>query len=816
MNHRIISIIVCISSLLLLICSCTANHESIDSSKIPTDTTVGVGETTPITVPPEPPHPVTPLVDNTDDEAQLEVMDLDSAYTVTQLENPDSYFLAMSIATKFYIDGDSFCVWTGNFMATGKTGSTVLRYDKTGRCLSETKIPYKSGDFPIIYERPLSNGTFLYYTATDFNYIATQILIGDADGNILYQTPLSTYPDSIHGHESAKKFDLHIDERTDGTVRIFVNAWDKLYYLDEKLNILNTVAITAEYYETYQESDGVYILGRTQPGMARVNMETGELTAIDRLPVPDGLPDNTVYSFGADGALYYNDRKSLYRAVGDGTAEKLFSWADGRYSGDGLFWVLDETSVFYIQYAQRHEEHNLYPLVVLSPNTGEAKDTRRVINCASFLQSDDWMDEAVTLFNARNPDYVLRITDLNADLADGETAVDRLSDMLIRGNIPDMVLFNADYQTKNFTDKGLFVDLAPHYGEALLGYAASAYTDAYGYQYMLPLSIPEVSLYAAAADVCDTPLTWEKLYALRRDIDSGNIATRAITSYLQPAQMRAAILREFVDIRAAKAYFDTDAFRERIRFAEALETQYTDSAYGYMSYGAQTNLDYGIVENTAVIDAVKTGEVAFLHVPFHSLDGYGALKMIFEDTPFTLCGNPTENGNAPHVRVSAATPRLALFAESDTLGGCKVFIDFMLSDELQSSPFMTDTALPVTRTGLEKALENYRYIYYPNPLITHDEDIFGQPCFSLFLADTGHGAAQDSGALLRGAREIVLSDADIEALVQFFVSCTADSGIDSAIYSIAEEELSAYESGAKTLEEVTKLMQSRVSIYLNE
>ncbi len=297
--------------------------------------TAGAAETTVVTAPPEPPHPVIPLVDNEVDGTAPGVLDRDAAYSVTIAENPDSYVLSMDIATKIYFDGDALCVPTGNYTATGKVGTTVLRYDETGRCISETAIPFIE-EYPVIYERPLSDGTFLYYTATDYNYVATKIFICDADGAVLHETPLSSYTDSVLGLDSTKYFDLDIDARPDGTLRILVNAYDKLYYLDESLNILNTVALPTPIAYIHKESDGVYMLGDRLPGMARVDMETGTLTAVDTLPVPSGLPDNTVYCYGADGTLYYNDNNAFYRAVGDGTAEKLFSWADGRYSGDGL------------------------------------------------------------------------------------------------------------------------------------------------------------------------------------------------------------------------------------------------------------------------------------------------------------------------------------------------------------------------------------------------------------------------------------------------------------------------------------------------
>ena len=66
--------------------------------------------------------------------------------------------------------------------------------------------------------------------------------------------------------------------------------------------------------------------------------------------------------------------------------------------------------------------------------------------------------------------------------------------------------------------------------------------------------------------------------------------------------------------------------------------------------------------------------------------------------------------------------------------------------------------------------------------------------------------------------EVVLTEQDKDGLLALLsTEDTVSSAADNTVISgILEEELSAYKAGAKTLEEVAGLMQSRVWIYLNE
>ena len=63
---------------------------------------------------------------------------------------------------------------------------------------------------------------------------------------------------------------------------------------------------------------------------------------------------------------------------------------------------------------------------------------------------------------------------------------------------------------------------------------------------------------------------------------------------------------------------------------------------------------------------------------------------------------------------------------------------------------------------------------------------------------------------------VKLEDADINAFMHFLDNCHMSAGSDETVEAIVTEELSYWENGVKPLEEVTKIIQSRVGIYLAE
>ena len=91
----------------------------------------------------------------------------------------------------------------------------------------------------------------------------------------------------------------------------------------------------------------------------------------------------------------------------------------------------------------------------------------------------------------------------------------------------------------------------------------------------------------------------------------------------------------------------------------------------------------------------------------------------------------------------------------------------------------------------------------------------GHVSVSLNLAADAHTAEYDTRLAELASTVIEITDDDKAEIMHFFENFRTEN-TDETVAAIVKEELSAWESGAKSLDEVSKLIQSRVWIYLNE
>ncbi len=753
-------------------------------------------------------------------------------YEYTALEDYNIYKLANTLyftkLYRYYIADNKLCV----FIDDDAHGENILSYNTDGTLAEKRSVP--NTDINIRDVRTLSDGTFLFLhtqqvdsPAEDFIDSFVLVSVFDADGQQLYQADLglngSYLKERTDGISYTKGFStrLHINELEDGTRRILVNTGYTLYYLDECLNILNKVEVP-EIYECpiYMQSDGIYLLGDTLPQMCTVDMNTGEITRVETMPVPENvLYDCEKFQYGADGKLYCQYNGGIYQCDGTGNIKEILRWSNGIFDGKGSFFVIDESTIFFVygpSISTSTVAEAKIPSVLHTVSSDVVLD-RRVIEIIHIegIFTNTRIQEAVIAFNAQSKDYFVNYTVLTQDMKTGKSAMEQFNDHLLTVGTPDIVIYPLPNWAQECIDKELLLDLSGRFNDKLLGCLTDAFTTDDGGQYIMPLSF-QADTFAAAMAVQSTPLTWDDFYAYAAEYDasaSGDAPKEGalITDPQIVSQMFRLTLTDFYDTETMQCTFDSEEFRNRARVLNT-DAPYIDEAYGTLDGGRYS------VEGLSVINAAKTGEVRYLRVPFSTVEAYTACVRIFEDTPFTLCGLPTSDGANPGVIINSYQ-NLAVFADSDTLGGCKAFIEFVLSDDIQSSSALIDTYLPVTKSAMALALDAYRYLYYSAESYVGESTnlMTGETVLYISFGAEQHSAERDTEyASSPNFVEYAMSDEEREIILNFFETCTSYATADSTIYSIVVEELSAYYSGAKTLEEVTELIQSRVFIYLNE
>ena len=130
---------------------------------------------------------------------------------------------------------------------------------------------------------------------------------------------------------------------------------------------------------------------------------------------------------------------------------------------------------------------------------------------------------------------------------------------------------------------------------------------------------------------------------------------------------------------------------------------------------------------------------------------------------------------------------------------------------------LTLDPLPVTESAFSSVLQTYTYTVYSNEILDMMEKIFSPQNLILFpitahdisVPDYVYSHPEDSILV-----ELTLDEQS--EILSFLDGCTSKANANSILKSIIDEELSYWREDIRTLEETTKIIQSRVWIYLNE
>ncbi len=686
--------------------------------------------------------------------------------------------------------------------------TTIYQYDIEGNSVREIGIPCETETAELFHV--LSDDRILLLKTealSDFSKVTLQMI--DKNGTVLMESPEFSFSSSVQTYLDNFAHGMHVTEATDGTTQILVNAIDRVYYFDESLTLLSEIKLPAECKGITPLSDGVYMIGSEMPAVCRVDLKNGTAEQAD-VPVLPEMKYFSTFFCGGDGQLYCAYEDAIYLCqkddTGGDTLHRLMNWYQGACDGQGYFWIVNESCLFYIPMSSMGYKTTMYVL-----NLGKSPDlqNRRVITLVMVIH-DEWLLDTISLFNERNDEYYILCVDMT-QIVDGDAPIDRFDSYLLDGNKPDLVYLHQFY--RRYSNKNLLVDLSADYGDRLIGAIRNTYTEGNGAMYALPLSA-KAFLYACKSSLIDGPLTWDDMYDLGKELKASDPDDHmALTTVDFEIINIYNLIRPYVDYETKSSSFHSDEFHRQVRFKEEMMEQYVVKEYGtFGNNGFDTGGRYGVIDNTEIISALEDGRVKLSYFPFLSLEGYASLKLFFGNTPFSLCGYPSHDSQRYNVNMSSAGS-LAVFSDSANLGGCKAFLDFLLSDDMQTSEMLIQHALPVTRTALEKAIDQNRYFYYyerPGEIGKSIE--VGR----VWLLDAQAVSAQPDPLMSSTYKTVEITDEDKEQILSFFDNSISYNNPDEVINKILNEELSVYRAGVRSLEETTKIIDSRVWIYLNE
>lgn len=522
------------------------------------------------------------------------------------------------------------------------------------------------------------------------------------------------------------------------------------------------------------------------------------------LRMPDEYLYETLYR-GADKNYYVRSNGNLYLLKEDDHMECVLNGMDSTMPNKALgqqnLAILDEYTFF----SQEMNELYLYR-VSLAEETEERQEIELVV--MDLGASREWLEASVSQFNNQSPDYYVSLEYRNY-IDETGTNLDAmmdasLQDLLLYHKHPDILILDDTNLLAKYQDKGIFADLNQLLDTPILGCIKEAF-GAEEALYQMPMMM-QVDTFAASTDVTSGFLSYETFYDIIDTLAPGEVLCGK--DFNQTFFKNA--LMDFVDFDAKTTSYQSEMFHNVVVYRDQL-SQLTDfhagaltNGYVMGSDGAYGDTDTYWTSNGTLPTALKNGSVKFLAMDFNTVEAYGAAKLLYGDTPFTLCGYPSLDGCGASIQAFLPT---AVFADSDVIPGCEAFVEFLLSDTRQSDTDLTTSYLPVTRSAMEKAIDNNREYRYPQATVNQLRESNTPGYMNL---NAYRGADTEEYAT------VSIEDDDKAAILSFFENCHMRANADPFILSIVNEELSFYEGHARSLEETTKIIDSRVWIYLNE
>ncbi len=798
---------------LILLCSCTVSTDSNPNSDmpVPTDAEDRFMENSP-----------TDGIIQEDSEQESSVI---REYHETVMGDPSDVHLSTQLV------GNRIAYIKKEFEDAHHEIAIVTFFDEYGNQIEEYSLPTPE-DIRSAKEIMMLDSVFLlsdgrwftvYYADGNTDFYHMYLLA--ADGTVLHNGLLNGSAGAYYRNNR------ECIEMADGAFRLFlINGSDMRWY-DETLTEQGRTTVKDAPFgvnnlyhiggSRYYYNDG-FTLSR-----GIIDLETGACSPADVSLSGDNYGEKLVY--GANGADYIISSLGIDRHDADGTRTEVFSWSEVGIDSSTLDFseiLAVNDNAFVVPQLKKENGRGINSQVIYGTSLRAASGDVQTITIKGSLTDAAWLNQAIYAFNRQNPHYRVKYKQVK-----DKTYAELVSDTLLFDKTADMLMLPIDGFYSAHYDKGAFVDLAPTVQHLLLPSVYRAKAEDGGALYTFPTTMAFSAL-AAKKGTVSGALTWDALYALCDGLSADeyliapqytggmdvyeNKNGQLVPLGYQMNDLASALytntLSDFVHTEAADSSFDSSQFREAVQFLQWLDTHMDVNVGGtQMSNGGNDRISTGIFPMR-----LRAGNIRLAEVMVSDIRHFTVLDMLFGEEDYTLFGYPGTDEDRLMLNTSVSNFFPAVLADTDVMEGCLAFVEFLLSDAMQ----ITDSlpALPVTMSAMEHLLDQNTYQYYSK---TRYEQLERGSDSEYLFSEIGTTAEyREDYGLLRDTEELYtvfsFTDEKKEEIMAFFEDAKLCTSVDRTVKSIVNEELSAWQGGVRTLEETTKIIDSRVWIYLNE
>ena len=509
----------------------------------------------------------------------------------------------------------------------------------------------------------------------------------------------------------------------------------------------------------------------------------------------DLFPGNDVYAY------FYTRNGSIYGERKDtGKTEKVVDWMScdvdsNSISSDNIAFLSDGRIAAVTSDYNRQDGTNTQQVVVLTRVDASSVKQKTELTLACY-GLDYNLRSQIVKFNKNNSEYRIVVKDYSElSSGDGADGLTKLNTEIISGNVPDLMMTNqlpiAQYAAKGLLeDLWSYIDADPEYSRdaLMLQPINAAQTD--GHLYQMPIDFGVVTAIGlnkvvggytswTLADVND---------ALSKLPEGATVFNKYYTQAEMLQYCVAMNAANFMNWQDGTCNFDSDEFRALLEFVKPLPAD-----YDWQSDDEDYESDYSRVRNgKQLLYPTSISDFDNLYYTFAALNNDAA-----------FIGFPREDGSSGNCFTSQVS--LAITTACKDKSAAWSFIRSTLSDDYQTNMW----SFPIVKSAFEaqaaKAMEQ-----------EYETDADGNQ----ILDENGNPIPISTGGMSYGDEPMIelyaVTQEQYDAVMDVINTTTSYLNYDTNVLDTISQEAAAYFSGDKTVEEVSKLIQNRVSLYMQE
>ena len=509
------------------------------------------------------------------------------------------------------------------------------------------------------------------------------------------------------------------------------------------------------------------------------------------------LPPNThnLLSGGGDYDLFWRSGSFLYgMRLASGESEQILNWINCDINGDKISALnisADGTITGVLDGARRTELFRLYKIP-----TASLPEKKTLTLAVMYLEYD--MSDLIIDFNRHNDKVRIELRDYSEynTEKDFSAGLTKLNTEIMSGRMPDLLSLNA-LPFSQLAGKGLLADLYPYLdadkelGREDLFPTVLKAMEVSGGLYRICPSFTVHSLIGAASVVGDRPgWNYEQFREALASMPDGCTPLEPFTSRDEVLTALVNLdMNDFVDWTTGKCSFDSREFVDLLKFANSF---LPDLKWA----------DYDWFENDTAPVRIAQGRQMLLRSMISGVD-----DVLYNDFMFggesSYIGWPTNSGVGNMLSLDDHAYAMSASCADKEAGW--EFLRTLLLDDYQETVY----SLPVVRRVFDERLAEAMEIDYQkddrgNYVLNASGEKIPIPRASY---STGDGASQDFYAL---------TQEQADKLLELIGTTERVIEENNGILAIVRQGAAAYFAGQKRPEEVARLVQSRINIYVNE